>query len=85
MAEGDREADRAPARIDRGATQGERQEGTKVFEYFPGNYPWSLAVMSALNRGGQISEVDDACRPLKEISTRRNDPAAQDAWLQSWM
>ncbi|HKA70203.1 MAG TPA: prolyl oligopeptidase family serine peptidase [Xanthobacteraceae bacterium] len=56
-----------------------------MFEYFPSNYPWSLAVMSALNRGGQISEVDEACRPLKEISARRNDPAAQDAWLQSWM
>lgn len=29
-----------------------------MFEYFPNNYTWSLAVMSALNRGGQISEVD---------------------------
>lgn len=56
-----------------------------MFEYFPNNYPWSLAVMSALNRGGQISEVDDACRPLKEIAARKNDPAAQDAWFQSWM
>ena len=56
-----------------------------MFEYFPNNYPWSLAVMSALNRGGQISEVDDACRPLKEIAAKKNDPAAQDAWFQSWM
>ncbi|MGZ8264511.1 MAG: hypothetical protein ACXW2I_09840 [Burkholderiales bacterium] len=39
-----------------------------MFEYFPNNYTWSLAVMSALNRGGQISEVDEACRPLKEIA-----------------
>ncbi len=39
-----------------------------MFEYFPNNYPWSLAVMGALSRGGQVSEVDDACRPLREIS-----------------
>src|SRR5262249_26018452 len=56
-----------------------------MFEYFPNNYPWSLAVMGALNRGGQISEVDDACRPLKEIAARKNDPAAQSAWFESWM
>lgn len=56
-----------------------------MFEYFPNNYPWSLAVMSALNRGGQISEVDDACRPLREIAAKKNDPAAQDAWFQSWV
>ena len=35
-----------------------------MFEYFAGNYPWSLAVMGALNRGGVIGEVDEACRPL---------------------
>jgi hypothetical protein len=56
-----------------------------MFEYFPNNYPWNLAVMGALNRGGQISEIDEACRPLKEIAARKNDPAAQDAWFQSWM
>ena len=39
-----------------------------MFEYFPNNYTWSLAVMSALNRGGQISEIDEACRPLKEVA-----------------
>jgi len=35
-----------------------------MFEYFKNNYTWSLAVMGALNRGGQISEVDEACQPL---------------------
>ena len=29
-----------------------------MFEYFPNNYTWSLGVMGALNRGGQISEID---------------------------
>ena len=56
-----------------------------MFEYFPNNYPWSLAVMGALNRGGQISEIDEACRPLKEFAATKNDPAAQDAWFESWM
>src|SRR3979490_54206 len=56
-----------------------------MFEYFPNNYPWSLAVMGALSRGGMISEVDDACRPLRESAARRNEPAAQGACLERWM
>lgn len=55
-----------------------------MFEYFPENYTWNLAVMSALNRGGQIGEVDEACRPLKAIAADKG-PRAQDAWFQSWM
>jgi dienelactone hydrolase len=56
-----------------------------MFEYFPNNYPWSLAVMGAISRGGQISEIDEACRPLKEVAAKKNDPAAQMAWFESWM
>ncbi|MGZ8211891.1 MAG: alpha/beta hydrolase family protein [Burkholderiales bacterium] len=59
-----------------------------MFEYFPNNYTWSLAVMSALNRGGQISEVDEACRPLKEIAgvkALQGDQTQQRAWFESWM
>lgn len=56
-----------------------------MFEYFPNNYPWSLAVMGAISRGGQISEIDEACRPLKEIAAKKNDPVAQMAWFESWM
>src|ERR1700730_5323606 len=56
-----------------------------MFEYFPNNYPWSLAVMGALSRGGMIGEVDEACRPLREIAAKKNDPAAQAAWFESWM
>ena len=59
-----------------------------MFEYFPNNYTWSLAVMSALNRGGQISEVDEACRPLKEIAGVKalgGDQTQQRAWFESWM
>ena len=54
-----------------------------MFEYFPENYPWSLAVMGALNRGGVIGEIDDACRSLKEASLR-NDDRAQVEWYESW-
>jgi dienelactone hydrolase len=53
-----------------------------MFEYFPKNYPWSLAVMSAMN-GGAIAEVDEACRSLQEASVK-NDAAAQQAWYESW-
>jgi len=59
-----------------------------MFEYFPNNYTWSLAVMSALNRGAQISEVDEACRPLKEVAGIKaltGDPTQQRAWFESWM
>ena len=59
-----------------------------MFEYFPNNYTWSLAVMSALNRGGQISEIDEACRPLREIAgikALHGDQTQQRAWFESWM
>jgi dienelactone hydrolase len=54
-----------------------------MFEYFPDNYVWSLAAMGVLNRGAAISEVDEACRPLKEIAGR-NDASAQEAWYVNW-
>lgn len=56
-----------------------------MFEYFPENYTWNLALNSVMSGGGNISEVDDACRPLKEVSGRGVDPAAQEAWYESWM
>lgn len=59
-----------------------------MFEYFPNNYTWSLAVMSALNRGAQMSEIDEACRPLKEVAGVKallGDPTQQRAWFESWM
>ena len=59
-----------------------------MFEYFPNNYTWSLAVMSALNRGGQIAEIDEACRSLKDfagIKALHGDITAQNAWFESWV
>jgi pimeloyl-ACP methyl ester carboxylesterase len=54
-----------------------------MFEYFPDNYSWSLANMIALNCSGNISisELDDACRPLKEVA-KRNDDAAQEETVE---
>ncbi len=50
-----------------------------MFEYFPTNYPWSLAVLMTLAQGGQISEIDDACRPLVE------HVGDGEAWTESWL
>ena len=55
-----------------------------MFEYFPENYPWSATTVGTACRGGEISEIDEACRPLKE-SAKQNDSLAQQAWFDSWM
>jgi dienelactone hydrolase len=54
-----------------------------VFEYFPGNYVWSLGVVAALNSGGLIDEVDRACRPIREAATRGEDAGTPD-FLRAW-
>jgi len=54
-----------------------------MFEYFPKNYTWNLALMSAIYSGGAIGEIDEACRSLQEASVR-NDVYAQQAWYESW-
>jgi len=54
-----------------------------MFEYFPENYPWSMAIVSAIGLSGAISEIDEACRFLREASLR-NDHHAQQEWFESW-
>jgi dienelactone hydrolase len=54
-----------------------------MFQYFPENYAWSMAVLHALQMGGVISEIDDVCRELKEAS-KKDDDRAQEAWCESW-
>jgi len=54
-----------------------------VFEYFPGNYVWSLAVVATLNSGGLIDEIDRACRPLREAAARGEDAGTAD-FLRVW-
>jgi dienelactone hydrolase len=54
-----------------------------VFEYFPGNYVWNLAVVATLNSGGLIDEVDRACRPLREAAARGSDAGTADL-MRAW-
>ncbi len=54
-----------------------------MFEYFPTNYPWSMAVLMGMAAGGNLSEVDEACRPLLEAA-KRPEAAATDAFFESW-
>jgi dienelactone hydrolase len=55
-----------------------------MFNYFPDNYWWSLNVMSAIGMGGEISEIDEICKPLQHAAGRENDDYARDQWCESW-
>ena len=54
-----------------------------MFEYFPKNYVWNLALNIALNSGARMGEVDDASRALLEISAEGAD-AGTEAFLHAW-
>ncbi len=58
-----------------------------MLEYFPSHYSWNLGVMMAAQLGGEITEIDGACRPLRAFAERpdaKNDPEAQAAWITAW-
>jgi pimeloyl-ACP methyl ester carboxylesterase len=55
-----------------------------MFQYFPTNYVWSLAVNAALEGGGKIGEIDEVCRPLLEIAAQGADPGTE-AFFQAWV
>ena len=54
-----------------------------MFQYFPENYAWSMAVLHALQMGGVISEIDDVCKAIRGVSAK-DDENAQEAWCESW-
>jgi dienelactone hydrolase len=54
-----------------------------MLEYFSGNYPWSMAALMGMAAGGNISDVDEACRPLLDAA-RRSDAGATDEFFASW-
>jgi dienelactone hydrolase len=54
-----------------------------VFEYFPGNYVWNLAVVATLHNGGAIAEIDEACRPIREAAAQGADAGTQE-FFASW-
>ncbi len=54
-----------------------------MFEYFPTNYPWSMATVMAVNAGGVISEIDEVLSNLRDIAGA-NDEKANQAWHDAW-
>jgi dienelactone hydrolase len=54
-----------------------------VFEYFPGNYVWNLAVVATLHNGGALAEIDEACRPIREAAAQGADAGTAE-FFASW-
>jgi len=54
-----------------------------MFEYFPGIYPWNLAVSLALNMGGVLSEIEAAAGPLQGYKSAA-EPGAWSDWMAVW-
>ena len=44
-----------------------------MFEYFPTNYPWSMATVMAVNAGGVISEIDEILSNLRDIAETNDE------------
>lgn len=55
-----------------------------LFQYFPNNYVWNLAVNMALESGGRIGEIEDMCRPLLDAAARGEDTGTGE-FLQQWV
>jgi dienelactone hydrolase len=55
-----------------------------MFEYFPDNYNWSLATSLSLGMGGEITEIDDACRPLRPLASQEDEQNLR-AWYDRWL
>jgi dienelactone hydrolase len=58
-----------------------------MYEYFPSHYSWNLGVLMAAQLGGELTEIDGACRPLRALAERpdvKEDPEAQAAWVEAW-
>lgn len=54
-----------------------------MFQYFPKNYVWNLALNLAMEMGAKIGELDEMCRPLQEVA-QRGDDEGTGLFLQSW-
>lgn len=55
-----------------------------MFEPFAGNYVWNLSTNLALMCGGNIGEIDEACRPIREAAARGED-AGTALFFDSWV
>lgn len=59
-----------------------------MYEFFPGNYSWSLGALMAVQLGGELSEVAEACAPLRPLADSpdaRHDPEIQRRWTDAWL
>jgi dienelactone hydrolase len=58
-----------------------------MFEYFPNHYSWNMGLLMAAQLGGELGEIDEACRPLRELAAHpgaKDGPKAQAAWIEQW-
>lgn len=55
-----------------------------MFEYFPEYYPWTLSIAASIGMGGEVSEIDEACRGLRGIPGTLSTQVATECWFQSW-
>ena len=56
-----------------------------MLEYFAGHYSWNLGVMMAAQLGGELTEIDSACRALRPLAEKpKDDPEAAAAWIAAW-
>lgn len=55
-----------------------------MYEPFPGNYIWNLSTNLALMCGGNIGEIDAACKPIREAAARGED-AGTAQFFESWL
>lgn len=56
-----------------------------MFEPFPGNYIWNLAVNLALVAGGNHGEIDEANRPIQQASRDLGPDQASALMFDSWI
>jgi dipeptidyl aminopeptidase/acylaminoacyl peptidase len=54
-----------------------------VFEYFPGNYIWSSAVMLSIMAGGQLGQLDRWLAPLRKATSNGGETDPQ-RWTSAW-
>lgn len=55
-----------------------------MFEYFPDFYPWTLSVAASIAMGGEMSEIEEACRSLRGFQGKWSSAAATECWFQNW-
>ena len=58
-----------------------------MYEYFPNHYSCESRAADGGAARGELTEINQACRPLIEVARRpnvRDDPDAQQLWIAQW-